>query len=82
MARELRSRGIAVNVVAPGAIATVFSGDMVRGNPEVQKALSAQTALARVGRPEDVGPVIAGLLTDAFGWVNAQRIEGTGGVHI
>lgn len=73
---------IAVNVVAPGAIATDFSGGIVRDNPEVNKAVASHTALGRVGVPEDVGPVIAALLSDAFGWVNAQRIEVAGGIHI
>ena len=82
MALELGPRGIAVNVVAPGAIATDFSGGVVRDNPEVNKALASHTALGRVGGPEDVGPVIAALLTDALGWVNAQRIEVAGGIHI
>lgn len=82
MALELGPRRISVNVVAPGAIATDFSGGIVRDNPEVAKILSAQTALGRVGGPEDVGPVIAGLLSDAFGWVNGQRIEVAGGVQI
>jgi NAD(P)-dependent dehydrogenase (short-subunit alcohol dehydrogenase family) len=82
MALELAPRRIAVNVVAPGPIATDFSGGIVRDNPEVNKALAAHTALGRAGLPEDVGPVIAGLLSDAFGWVNAQRIEVAGGIHI
>jgi NAD(P)-dependent dehydrogenase (short-subunit alcohol dehydrogenase family) len=82
MALELGPRRIAVNVVAPGAIATDFSGGMVRDNPEVNKMVASNTALGRVGLPEDVGPVIAGLLSDEFGWVNAQRIEVAGGVHI
>jgi NAD(P)-dependent dehydrogenase (short-subunit alcohol dehydrogenase family) len=82
MALELGPRRIAVNVVAPGAIATDFSGGIVRDNPEVQKALASHTALGRVGKPEDVGPVIAGLLSDEFGWINAQRIEVAGGVQI
>jgi NAD(P)-dependent dehydrogenase (short-subunit alcohol dehydrogenase family) len=82
MALELAPRRIAVNVVAPGPIATDFSGGMVRDNPEVQKALIQHTALGRVGVPDDVGKVIAGLLSDAFGWVNAQRIEVAGGIHI
>lgn len=82
MALELGPRRIAVNVVAPGAIATDFSGGFVRDNPEVGKALAAQTALGRVGQPEDVGPVIAALLSDEFRWVNAQRIEVAGGIHI
>lgn len=82
MALELGPRGIAVNVVAPGAIATDFSGGVTRDNPEVNKALASRTALGRVGGPEDVGPVIASLLTDAFGWVNGQRIEVTGGMNL
>jgi NAD(P)-dependent dehydrogenase (short-subunit alcohol dehydrogenase family) len=82
MALELGPRRIAVNVVAPGAIATDFSGGIVRDNPEVAKMLASHTALGRVGGPEDVGPVIAGLLSDEFGWVNAQRIEVAGGIQI
>jgi len=82
MAVDLASRRIAVNVVAPGAIATDFSGGVVRDNPHVNKMVADNTALGRVGLPDDVGPVIAGLLSDEFGWVNAQRIEVAGGVHI
>ena len=82
MAVDLASRRIAVNVVAPGAIATDFSGGMVRDNPHVNKMVADITALGRVGTPEDVGPVIAALLSDDMGWVNAQRIEVAGGVHI
>ncbi|WP_395945028.1 SDR family NAD(P)-dependent oxidoreductase [Brevundimonas sp.] len=82
MALELAPRRIAVNVVAPGPIATDFSGGTVRDNPKVQEVLAQHTALGRVGLPDDVGKVIAGLLSDAFGWVNAQRIEVAGGMHI
>ncbi|HTO54853.1 MAG TPA: SDR family oxidoreductase [Myxococcota bacterium] len=82
MAVELGPRRIAVNVVAPGAIATDFSGGMVRDNPVVNKQVAQNTALGRAGVPEDVGPVIAALLSDDFGWVNAQRIEVAGGSHI
>ena len=82
MAVELGPRRIAVNTVAPGAIATDFSGGIVRDNPQVNKAVADHTALGRVGVPDDVGPVIAALLSDDFGWVNAQRIEVAGGVHI
>jgi NAD(P)-dependent dehydrogenase (short-subunit alcohol dehydrogenase family) len=82
MALELGPRRIAVNVVAPGAIATDFSGGIVRDNPEVNKRVADHTALGRAGLPEDVGPVIAGLLSDDFGWVNAQRIEVAGGMVI
>jgi NAD(P)-dependent dehydrogenase (short-subunit alcohol dehydrogenase family) len=82
MALELAPRRIAVNVVAPGPIATDFSGGIVRDNPDVNKSVAANTALGRAGLPDDVGAVIAGLLSDAFGWVNAQRIEVAGGIHI
>jgi NAD(P)-dependent dehydrogenase (short-subunit alcohol dehydrogenase family) len=82
MALELGPRRIAVNVVAPGAIATDFSGGMVRDNPEVNKRIADHTALGRAGLPQDVGPVIAALLSDDFGWVNAQRIEVAGGMQI
>jgi NAD(P)-dependent dehydrogenase (short-subunit alcohol dehydrogenase family) len=82
MALELAPRQITVNVVAPGPIATDFSGGIVRDNPEINKMVAAHTALGRAGLPEDVGPVIAGLLSDDFGWVNAQRIEVSGGMHI
>ena len=82
MAMELGPRKIAVNVVAPGAIATDFSGGFVRDNPAVNKHIADITALGRVGGPEDVGPVIAALLSDEMGWVNAQRIEVAGGIHI
>ena len=82
MAVELGHRRIAVNVVAPGAIATDFSGGMVRDNPMVNKTIAERTSLGRVGLPEDVGPVIASLLSDDLGWVNAQRIEVSGGIHI
>ena len=82
LALELGPRGIAVNTVAPGAIATDFSGGMVRDNPEVNAHIAAQTALGRVGLPDDIGGVISSLLSDDNRWVNGQRIEASGGVHL
>lgn len=82
MAAELGSRGIRVNVVAPGAIETDFGGGAVRDNPEFNKAVADTTALGRVGLPDDVGRMIAALVSDDFGWVNGQRIEVSGGVHL
>lgn len=82
MAKELGPRRIAVNVVAPGAIATDFSGGVVRDNPEVNKAISEMTALGRAGLPDDIGPMIASLLSEDNRWVNAQRIEVSGGMSI
>jgi NAD(P)-dependent dehydrogenase (short-subunit alcohol dehydrogenase family) len=82
LAKELGPRGIAVNTVAPGAIATDFSGGAVRDNPEFNKAVASVTALGRVGLPEDIGPMIAALLGEENRWINAQRIEVTGGMNI
>jgi NAD(P)-dependent dehydrogenase (short-subunit alcohol dehydrogenase family) len=78
-AKELGARGIAVNTVAPGAIETDFGGGHVRDNKELNAAIAGQTALGRVGRPEDIGGVIASLLAPENGWINAQRIEASGG---
>lgn len=82
LAKELGPRGIAVNTVAPGAIATDFSGGMVRDNPVVNKQIADLTALRRVGVPNDIGPMIASLLSEENRWVNAQRIEVSGGMLI
>jgi NAD(P)-dependent dehydrogenase (short-subunit alcohol dehydrogenase family) len=82
MAKELGARGIAVNTVAPGAIETDFGGGVVRDNPEINQRFAAMTALGRVGLPDDIGPMIASLLSDNNRWVNAQRIEVSGGQGI
>jgi NAD(P)-dependent dehydrogenase (short-subunit alcohol dehydrogenase family) len=82
LAKELGGRGITVNTVAPGAIATDFSGGMVRDNPEVHQRVAAMTALGRVGLPDDIGPMIAALFSDENHWVNAQRIEVSGGMVV
>lgn len=82
MAKELGQRQIAVNVVAPGAIETDFGGGMVRDNPEMNKMIASQTALGRVGVPDDIGNAIASLLSEDNRWVNAQRIEVSGGQSI
>ncbi|WP_353646597.1 SDR family oxidoreductase [Mesorhizobium sp. WSM2239] len=79
MAKELGSRGIAVNTVAPGAIETDFLGGAVRDTPDLNKTFADMTALGRVGVPDDIGPMIAGLLTENNRWINAQRIEVSGG---
>jgi NAD(P)-dependent dehydrogenase (short-subunit alcohol dehydrogenase family) len=82
LARELGARGIAVNTVAPGAIATDFGGGAVRDNPEVNELFAGMTALGRTGVPDDIGPMIASLLAPANRWVNGQRIEVSGGQGI
>ena len=82
LARELGPRRITVNVVAPGAIETDFSGGMVRDNPEYNKRIAEMTALGRAGVPDDIGPMIAALLSDENRWVNGQRIEVSGGMAL
>jgi NAD(P)-dependent dehydrogenase (short-subunit alcohol dehydrogenase family) len=82
LAKELGPRRIAVNVVAPGPVETDFSGGIVRDNPAVNKMIAENTALGRAGLPEDLGPMIASLLSEQNHWVNAQRIEVAGGVAI
>lgn len=82
MAKELGARGIAVNTVAPGAIETDFGGGAVRDNPEINKVFADMTALGRAGLPDDIGPMIASLLSEDNRWVNAQRIEVSGGQGI
>ncbi len=82
LAKELGPRRITANVVAPGAIQTDFSGGIVRDNPEVNKHVAEMTALGRAGLPDDIGPMIALLLSDDNRWVNAQRIEVSGGMNI
>jgi NAD(P)-dependent dehydrogenase (short-subunit alcohol dehydrogenase family) len=80
LAKELGPRGIRVNTVAPGAIETDFSGGVVRDNPEVNKFVSSVTALGRAGVPDDIGPMIAALLSEDNRWITGQRIEVSGGM--
>jgi NAD(P)-dependent dehydrogenase (short-subunit alcohol dehydrogenase family) len=82
LAKELGTRGITANVIAPGAIQTDFSGGIVRDNPEVNKTVANMTALGRAGLPDDIGPMIAALLSDENRWVNGQRIEVSGGMFL
>src|ERR1700733_12353093 len=79
LAKELGPRRIAVNVVAPGATETDFSGGIVRDNPAVNKRGAEGTALGGAGVPDDVGRMIASLLSEDNRWINAERIEVTGG---
>ncbi|MDN4055447.1 SDR family oxidoreductase [Massilia sp. YIM B02763] len=82
LAKELGKRGIAVNTVAPGAIETDFLGGAVRDMPDLNRAFADMTTLGRVGMPDDIGPMIANLLKEDNRWINAQRIEVSGGQTI
>ncbi|MDH4580847.1 SDR family oxidoreductase [Pseudomonas sp. BN415] len=81
-AKELGVRGISVNVLAPGAIETDFGGGVVRDNSEVNAFIASNTALGRVGLPEDIGAAVAMLLSDAGRWINGQRVEASGGMFL
>ncbi|MCA1323989.1 SDR family NAD(P)-dependent oxidoreductase [Herbaspirillum sp. alder98] len=82
MAKEFGARGIAVNTVAPGAIETDFGGGRVRDNAELNAFVASQTALGRAGKPDDIGAAIASLVKTENGWINAQRIEISGGMFV
>ncbi|EKO3398404.1 SDR family oxidoreductase [Vibrio fluvialis] len=82
LAKELGSRGIRVNVLAPGAIETDFGGGAVRDVEAINALVSANTALGRAGLPDDIGGVMASLLVGDTGWIQGQRIEASGGMFL
>lgn len=82
LALELGPRRITVNCLAPGAIATDFGGGLVRDNPEISRMIAAQTALGRVGLPDDIGAIAALLAAPDANWLTGQRVEITGGFHL
>ena len=71
-----------MNILAPGAIETDFGGGVVRDNKDVNAFIASQTALGRVGLPEDIGKAVSMLLSDNAHWVNGQRIEASGGMFL
>jgi NAD(P)-dependent dehydrogenase (short-subunit alcohol dehydrogenase family) len=82
LAKELGTRGIRVNTLAPGAIETDFGGGAVRDNQQVNAWVASNTALGRAGLPDDIGGAIVSLLQDECGWINGQRIEASGGMFV
>lgn len=82
LAKELGPRKISVNTIAPGAIETDFSNGAVRDNADLNKHIASVTALGRVGLPDDIGGAIASFLQEDNRWVNAQRIEVSGGMFL
>jgi NAD(P)-dependent dehydrogenase (short-subunit alcohol dehydrogenase family) len=81
-AKELAARGIRVNTLAPGAIATDFGGGAVRDNAQLNAYLASVTALGRVGAAEDIGGAVAALMQPGAGWITGQRIEASGGMFL
>ncbi|MEN0055878.1 MAG: SDR family oxidoreductase [Mucilaginibacter sp.] len=82
LAAELGKRGINVNVIAPGPVATDFSGGRLRDTPAIQEHIKAVTAIPRIAQPDDIGGVAAFLCSSEAKWITAQRIEVSGGIHL
>ncbi len=82
LARELAARRIAVNTLAPGAIATDFNGGRVRDDEALNGWVASQTALGRAGLPDDIGGAAASLLAEGSGWITGQRVEASGGMGL
>jgi len=82
LAQELGSRKIRVNVIAPGAINTEFSGDAYAKNPQLKDMIGSMTALGRIGEASDIGKLTASLCSDEMGWVTGQCIEASGGMRL
>ncbi|MBV8035049.1 SDR family NAD(P)-dependent oxidoreductase [Roseateles sp.] len=81
-AKELAARGIRVNTLAPGAIATDFDGGAVRDSAELNRFIASVTALGRVGAAEDIGGAAATLMRPGAGWITGQRVEASGGMFL
>ena len=82
LAKELGSKGITVNVIAPGAIETDFGGGAVRDNEQLNKVTASVTALGRVGLPDDIGAAVSSILSEECHWITGQRIEVSGGMNL
>jgi NAD(P)-dependent dehydrogenase (short-subunit alcohol dehydrogenase family) len=81
-AAELGKRGISVNTIAPGPVATDFAGGYLRASEEVQQTMSGMTALGRVAHADDIGPAVAALVREGTAWITGQRIEVSGGFRL
>ncbi len=82
LAKELAPRRIRVNSVSPGSTRTRIANDAFARFPEVIPGIAAETAFGRVGEADDIGKVIAALLSDDFAWVTGENIEASGGYHL
>jgi NAD(P)-dependent dehydrogenase (short-subunit alcohol dehydrogenase family) len=82
IAKELGSKGIRANVVAPGPVETDFNGGAIRNNPQFKNMLGSMSPLGRVGSADDIGSVVAFLCSEDSKWINGQRIEVSGGINV
>lgn len=79
LAVELGPRGIRINCIAPGPTATDFNGGAMRDDSELRSSLATNTALGRVGQPDEIADAIAALASSELRWMTAERIEVSGG---
>lgn len=79
LASELGDRRIRVNTIAPGPTRTRIGGDAFEQYPDIIPAIAAKTTLGRLGEPEDIGRVIAFLVSRDAGWITGQDIQVAGG---
>jgi NAD(P)-dependent dehydrogenase (short-subunit alcohol dehydrogenase family) len=82
LAADLGPRGITVNAVAPGGIDNDFNAARFEKMPQMKEYLASQTALGRIGKTEDIGPITAFLASEDAGWITGQRIEASGGFKL
>ena len=82
LAKELSARGISANTLAPGAIETDFGGGRVRDDAQTNAMVASVTALGRAGQPDDIGPAVVALMSPGTKWINAQRVEASGGMFV
>ena len=82
LAKDLGPRGIAVNVIAPGATATDFAGGGIRDSEQYRGMILPTVAMGRIGEPEDIGRAVAAILDPRMAWVTGQRIEASGGQRL
>ncbi|MFE2162590.1 SDR family oxidoreductase [Streptomyces lydicus] len=78
LAKDLGTRGITVNTIAPGFVATDMNAAM-RATPEAEAALASISVFNRMGRPADIADVAAFLASDDSRWITGQRFDVTGG---
>lgn len=81
LAAELGPRGIRVNAVNPGLTETDMAAGLL-ADPATRKGTEAQTPLGRIGKPEDVAPVVLFLASPEAGWVTGQVVQASGGLML
>ncbi|MCG6536727.1 MAG: SDR family oxidoreductase, partial [Syntrophales bacterium LBB04] len=79
LAQQLGPRGITVNSVAPGPVATDMIAPLLRGNPGAITEIAGYTALGRIGETQDIADVVAWLASDDARWITGNHIDASGG---